>query len=139
MIINDRRHLGRCKLLVPTIFNTIRLNPNIRFYRYGPAQAFGPHVDMSDVDYATRSRSMFTVLFYLNDADDSGLEGGRTIFYADHHHGAADYPGSVALAYRPRTGTVLLHGHGDQCLTHEGEKVTKGTKYLLRTDVMYSL
>ena len=31
----------------------------------------------------------------------------------------------------------LLHGHGARCLTHEASVVTEGTKYVLRTDVLY--
>ena len=34
-------------------------------------------------------------------------------------------------------GAVLLHAHGQRCLTHSGAPVTGGVKYLLRTDVVY--
>ena len=29
--------------------------------------------------------------------------------------------------------------HGDRCLTHEGREVTEGFKYLLRSDIVYSM
>jgi hypothetical protein len=105
-------------------------NPNIRLYKYGPGQRFGPHVDGAQT-LADGSRTEFTLLLYLNDA---GLEGGATVFYATH----APLPDNVALRFAPQQGTCLLHAHGDRCLTHEGEAVRRGTKYLLRTDVAYA-
>ena len=38
----------------------------------------------------------------------------------------------------PRPGLGLLHKHGDDCLLHESLVVKCGTKYVLRTDVVYS-
>ncbi|POM73316.1 2-oxoglutarate and Fe(II)-dependent oxygenase superfamily protein isoform 1 [Phytophthora palmivora] len=110
------------------------LNPAIRFYRYNTGQRFGCHVDQSDVDRVTGFHSRFTVLVYLNDSIDSDLEGGDTIFYANEA-GAKE---EVVLSVAPETGSALVHGHGDRCLLHEGALVTRGAKYLLRTDVMYS-
>ncbi|KAG7388117.1 hypothetical protein PHYPSEUDO_013077 [Phytophthora pseudosyringae] len=111
------------------------LNPAIRFYRYNAGQSFGCHVDQSDVDRVTGYHSRFTVLVYLNDSADSDLQGGSTIFYA-HEAGAKEE--EVVLSVAPETGSALVHGHGDRCLLHEGALVTRGAKYLLRTDVMYS-
>ncbi|KAK1939938.1 hypothetical protein P3T76_008261 [Phytophthora citrophthora] len=111
------------------------LNPAIRFYRYNAGQRFGCHVDQSDVDRVTGYHSRFTVLVYLNDSVDSDLEGGNTIFYANE---AGAKKQEVVLSVAPETGAALVHGHGDRCLLHEGALVTRGAKYLLRTDVMYS-
>ncbi|KAG1706891.1 hypothetical protein DVH05_027741 [Phytophthora capsici] len=111
------------------------LNPAIRFYRYNAGQRFGCHVDQSDVDRVTGYHSRFTVLVYLNDSVDSDLEGGNTIFYAND---AGAKKQEVVLSVAPETGSALVHGHGDRCLLHEGALVTRGAKYLLRTDVMYS-
>lgn len=49
-----------------------------------------------------------------------------------------NYGGKVAASFSPLQGACLVHGHGRQCLLHEGAAVTAGVKYLLRTDVMYS-
>jgi hypothetical protein len=108
------------------------LNPSIRFYRYSKGQRFGCHVDQSDLDPETRFHSRFTVLVYLNDASDSELRGGNTVFYSNENED------EVVLTVVPETGAALIHGHGDRCLLHEGALVTAGAKYLLRTDVMYS-
>ncbi|GAB9464751.1 2-oxoglutarate and fe-dependent oxygenase superfamily protein isoform 1 [Globisporangium polare] len=123
---------------VPAVFDgmfAVGLNPAIRFYRYGKGQRFGCHVDQSDVDSVTGYHSRFTVLVYLNDANDSDLVGGNTVFYASEA-GARDE--KVVLSVAPETGAALVHGHGDRCLLHEGALVENGEKYLLRTDVMYS-
>ena len=37
----------------------------------------------------------------------------------------------------PRIGLGLLHRHGDDCLLHESLVVKSGTKYVLRSDVIY--
>ena len=41
----------------------------------------------------------------------------------------------------PRAGNVLVFPHGDtsESLIHEGSAVTKGAKYVIRTDVLYML
>jgi predicted 2-oxoglutarate/Fe(II)-dependent dioxygenase YbiX len=115
--------------------HAVGLNPAIRFYRYNAGQRFGCHVDQSDVDRVTGFHSRFTVLVYLNDSTDSDLQGGNTIFYANE---AGAKEEQVVLSVAPETGSALVHGHGDRCLLHEGALVTRGAKYLLRTDVMYS-
>lgn len=33
---------------------------------------------------------------------------------------------------------MLLHVHGDRCLQHEAEPVLAGTKYVLRTDLVFA-
>lgn len=61
--------------------------------------------------------SRLTLLVYLND----GFEGGATDF--------RDF------AVTPRTGDALLFVHDTW---HEGQAVTRGHKYVLRSDVMYA-
>ncbi|TMW62351.1 hypothetical protein Poli38472_009844 [Pythium oligandrum] len=129
----------RMQRLVPAEYEgmyAVGLNPAIRFYRYNKGQRFGCHVDQSDVDPETGFHSRFTVLVYLNDSTDSELVGGQTIFYANEADAKEQ---EVVLSVAPETGAALVHGHGDRCLLHEGALVTQGAKYLLRTDVMYSV
>ncbi|TYZ65769.1 hypothetical protein PybrP1_009970 [[Pythium] brassicae (nom. inval.)] len=119
----------------------VGLNPNIRFYRYRAGQRFGCHVDQSDVDPVTGFHSRFTVLVYLNDASDSDLAGGSTVFYgppAGAKKTKTTTQEEPVLSVAPESGAALVHGHGDRCLLHEGALVTRGCKYLLRTDVMYA-
>ena len=62
-----------------------------------------------------------TVLIYLSEC-----EGGATRFEGD-------------VAFAPRSGALLVHVHGeDRCLEHEADPVDGGTKYVLRTDLVYS-
>eukprot|EP00955_Chlamydomonas_euryale_P003023 32029-Chlamydomonas_euryale.AAC.2 len=44
-----------------------------------------------------------------------------------------------ARGVSPRAGNVLVFPHGDTCesLVHEGSAVTRGVKYVIRTDVLY--
>ena len=37
----------------------------------------------------------------------------------------------------PEEGKMLLHAHGQRCLMHAGDEVKKGSKYMVRADVMY--
>mmetsp|Transcript_58710 Transcript_58710/g.109932 ORF Transcript_58710/g.109932 Transcript_58710/m.109932 type:complete len:269 (-) Transcript_58710:62-868(-) len=112
-------------------------SPRIRVYRYVKGQRFGQHVDGSRDEPEMGGRTHFTVLVYLNggdrDAKDFQVKGGETVFWKDHD---GKRP---ALAFPPTRGVCLFHGHGDECMTHEGAGVEEGVKYVLRTDVVYEL
>ncbi|KAI0053987.1 hypothetical protein FA95DRAFT_1507459 [Auriscalpium vulgare] len=107
------------------------LNTNIRMYKYTPSQHFGQHYDDSVRDTETGATSEWTLLVYLTGAED-GVKGGETIFYTNEKGKAS----SAVVAPLTR-GTALLHRHGHECLLHEGSKVLGGTKYVLRSDVMF--
>lgn len=110
-------------------------SPRIRVYRYTKGQRFGQHVDGSGDEPGMGGRTHFTVLVYLNggsrETPDLQVKGGETVFWKDHDGRRP------ALAFPPTRGVCLYHGHGDECMTHEGAGVESGTKYLLRTDVVY--
>lgn len=112
-------------------------SPRIRVYRYTKGQRFGQHVDGSCDEPSLGGRTHFTVLAYLNGGlQESGelrVKGGATVFYKDTPSG----PGPAVLAFPPTKGCCLFHGHGDECMTHEGAIVEDGVKYVLRTDVVY--
>lgn len=94
-------------------------NERFRGYRYQRGQRFAPHYDgpfvRNDDD-----RSALTLLLYLNE----GFDGGETRFL--------DWQSTVT----PKTGSVLLFDHA---ILHEGAGVLAGTKYALRSDVMYAV
>ena len=91
------------------------LNERIRLYRYDEGQYFATHQDhpfiRSDLE-----RSFQTVIIFLNE----DYTGGRTAFQ------------DIEIEPRTGRGFVFLHH-----IMHEGTPVIKGTKYALRTDVMY--
>jgi predicted 2-oxoglutarate/Fe(II)-dependent dioxygenase YbiX len=93
----------------------IGLNELFRFYRYQRGHQFKGHFDQSYIRNA-REASYFTFMIYLND----NFEGGETTFRG--------------LKIVPKQGMALIFLHS---LYHEGSEVTKGVKYVLRTDVMY--
>ena len=77
--------------------------------------------------------SRLTFLIYLNE----GFEGGTTTFYTPSPEvGVMNTRGVV-----PRTGTVLVFPHGGTSgsLVHEGSAVHSGVKFVVRTEVLYSL
>ena len=66
-------------------------------------------------------------MIYLNNGGPGGdFDGGATLFHARD--------GTESVAVVPKAGSVLIFDHD---LYHEGEKVTRGTKYALRTDMMF--
>ena len=95
------------------------LNERFRFYRYTAAQKFDWHVD-GPFERSNGERSQLTLLIYLSD----GYEGGETTF---------DVEGALKEV-RGAEGDVVVFPHR---LRHRGSEVTAGTKYMLRTDVMY--
>ncbi|MBV7541468.1 2OG-Fe(II) oxygenase [Acidovorax sp. sic0104] len=90
------------------------LPKDLRFYKYSPGQRFKMHKDGPWTE--SGQTSQLTLLVYLND----GFTGGATDF--------RDF------AVAPRTGAALLFLHDTW---HEGTAVTEGTKYVLRSDVLY--
>ncbi|KAK3252724.1 hypothetical protein CYMTET_37995 [Cymbomonas tetramitiformis] len=103
--------------------------PRWRYYIYRKGQSFGKHVDVATKGSLPGEETEYTLLVYLNGQGECDLEGGETIFWATAR--------KVLCEVSPQTGMCLLHAHGRRCLLHEGALVRKGTKYVLRTDVMY--
>jgi len=115
----------------PPARKTHAFNSNIRMYKYNEGQYFGCHYDDSVRDpLQTGAHSEWTILIYLSGAED-GVFGGETVFYKG--------TGKKKVEIRPplRRGSALLHKHGQDCLLHEGAPVVKGTKYVLRSDLMF--
>ena len=48
---------------------------------------------------------------------------------------ARDGQQDVHVEVGPEVGMALLHKHGQDCLLHEGRKVTKGEKWVIRSDL----
>ena len=92
-------------------------NPRLRLYRYAPGQKHGAHWD-TVVELPDGVKSLLTLVFYLND----GFEGGAT-----------DFP-ELEKNIVPRAGRALLFQHR---ILHEATPVLSGTKYVLRTDILY--
>ncbi|XP_065870581.1 uncharacterized protein [Euphorbia lathyris] len=122
----------------------VGLNPNIRFYRYKVGQQFGRHIDES-VDLEDGKHTYYTLLIYLsgdgkakskngpkslNDSSSECLAGGETVFYGSRN--------GVVAEVAPTEGMALLHIHGNKCMLHEARNVTKGVKYVVRSDVVFA-
>jgi len=108
------------------------LNSNIRVYKYTPDQYFGSHYDDSVRDPETGAKSEWTLLIYLTGVED-GVLGGETYFET---HDRKGNPAETITTPLTR-GTALLHRHGQECLLHGGSRVLGGTKYVLRSDLMF--
>lgn len=100
--------------------NVIGLNPMLRYLKYEKGGHFDCHMDEPYQDKSSISK--FTVMIYLNEDYDGGC-----LEFMDE----AEY---VIETFVPKTGSVLIF---DQELYHRSTKIISGTKYCLRTDVMY--
>ncbi|XP_062120546.1 uncharacterized protein LOC133834811 [Humulus lupulus] len=123
----------------------VGLNPSIRLYRYKVGQRFGRHIDES-ANLGEGKRTHYTLLIYLSggvpkgkndpknpkDSQSEPLVGGETVFYG------STFRNSVVAEVSPTEGMALLHIHGDKCLLHEARNVTKGVKYVFRSDVVFA-
>ncbi|KAL8920447.1 MAG: hypothetical protein Q9172_004494 [Xanthocarpia lactea] len=110
-----------------------RLNERMRFLKYTNGQYFRPHYDGVYVTPDGRERSQYTLHLYLNDSDDAAsgarMEGGATRFHSP------SWDESKYLDVEPKVGRVLIFQH--RGLLHSGDDLWNGTKYTLRTDLMY--
>lgn len=101
------------------------LNPRFRACRYRDGQAFCVHRDGPWVADPAR-RTLLTLQLYLNGAE--AFRGGHTRFYADATAAHTTH------AARPAAGDAIAFDHA---AWHDGEPVHEGTKYVLRTDVLF--
>lgn len=99
-------------------YKAIGLNEMFRFYRYTKGQRFKMHRDGS-YKRNEEERSFFSFIIYLND----DFEGGETDF-------------RKLFSIKPEQGAALIFHHPYR---HEGKELLSGTKYILRTDVMYKI
>ncbi|KAJ3106646.1 hypothetical protein HK100_003705 [Physocladia obscura] len=122
------------------------INPRWRIYRYVPGAIYRPHIDggwpKSDYDEKADKYtfdasggtvwSRLTFLIYLNE----GFEGGETTYFVPSQEvvGVMD-----AKRVIPRAGCAMVFPHGSVKgnLLHEGSGVTRGVKYIARTEVLY--
>ncbi|KAK5695864.1 hypothetical protein LTR97_008284 [Elasticomyces elasticus] len=124
-----------------------RPNERMRFLKYVGGEYFRPHCDGSYETPDRKERTYFTLHLYLSDAKPhsdtdsayltpeqkmrvakSELLGGATTFHSINM--------KEKLDVLPVMGRVLLFQHRD--LLHSGDDVLKGTKYTMRTDLLYS-
>lgn len=104
----------------------VGLNERMRVLRYDPGHGFAPHRDSPYPRPDGSAVSRVTVLLYLNDR----YEGGRTTFYRS----VEDARRGRGLEVAPTPGAVAMQ---DQALLHGVPLLTRGRKYVLRTEVMY--
>ena len=97
------------------------INPRCRIQKYENTGYFSRH---SDTCYKTYSNiSMITILIYLN----ANYEGAYTTFFSN----PKDFSG---MMLKPEIGLVCLM---DQDISHEVPFLLSGTKYVIRTELMY--
>lgn len=120
----------RAKPFIPeTIggWHAVGLNERLRFYRYDPGQRFSWHFDGA-FERSPLEQSHLTFMVYLND----DFEGGETQFNPKLYGRIQDSDSTFQV--KPVAGTLLVFTHR---VLHQGATVTKGRKYVLRSDVMY--
>jgi hypothetical protein len=112
----------------------------LRFYKYEKGEEYPEHFDGSykrDVTLENgdqlRQHSFLTLLLYLND----DFEGGHTRFFPDRQHCRFLRDREIkepTHEVTPARGTALVNIHP---ILHEGSEVSRGVKYVLRTDILY--
>lgn len=100
------------------MYKTIGFNELMRVYKYKEGQRFKMHRD-GIYERNELECSFYSFLIYLND----DFEGGITSF-------------KTGEEVKPKKGTALVFYHK---ILHEGKEIVNGTKYVLRTDVMYKM
>lgn len=128
------------------VWEFTRPNERMRFLKYVEGEYFRPHCDGSYETPDRKERSYYTLQLYLNDqgpptsqqlrglskderkaAQKHYLQGGNTAFHS--------YNGQRRYNVAPKAGSILIFQHRN--LLHSGTDVLSGTKYTMRTDLMY--
>ena len=118
----------------------------MRLYKYNEGEVFPEHIDYKVKREAVDtegnrivSQSFNTLLVYLNE----NFTGGQTGYWPNHQGIHCRFLRSVEkqhskkdhqVAVTPQTGLGVVQ---DQNILHEALPPTKGTKYILRTDIIY--
>lgn len=127
----------------------LAINKRFRFYRYDTGDFFKIHSDGAWTGSAVINKelvsdaypdrfSQLTFLIFLNE----DFEGGATQFLIDKDNPnkpTKDIHNSTLINIRTSAGGVLCFPHGYHplhCL-HSSETITSGTKYIIRTDVLF--
>ena len=139
-------------------WRAVGVNPRFRILKYSPGERFELHQDGSYHieagcvgDNRAEQQSFVTLQLYLNDGGGISFTGGATRFIEPCR--SSSYPSSPSLtpktvdiagpdSYKakvfdvvPMAGRLLLFQHN---CWHEGEIVTSGIKYVLRSEVLFS-
>lgn len=139
---NERpdQHAGR---------QAVGLNARFRFYRYRPGDFFKPHTDgawpgsrVVDRELITNAfDDRFSQLSFIVFLTDDYV-GGSTQFYLDPDQpfrpARGNGPARVVDVRTPAGGVLCFpHGlHPLHCL-HSSETIVSGTKYIIRSDVLF--
>ena len=129
----------------------VGLNARWRFYRYQHGDFFKPHTDgawpgSKVVDHElitnafTDRWSQLSFIMFLGD----DYNGGHTQFYLNKDNPSLPARGgepAIEINVRTPAGAVLCFPHGLHrlhCL-HSSEAITRGTKYIIRSDVLFEI
>ncbi|KAB8078370.1 hypothetical protein BDV29DRAFT_152899 [Aspergillus leporis] len=137
-------------------YRLTRLNERLRFLKYEGGEYFKPHWDAKYSTPDRKEKSFYTVHLYLNGDGEQDLReltreqkrvergegevnldvggkllGGATSFIPRYEEKERQ------LKVFPKVGSVLVFQQDN--LLHGGNPVFRGTKYTLRTDVLYQL
>jgi WD40 repeat protein len=108
------------------IWQLKELNTRLRFCKYSANQYFHRHLD--GVHHQSDSvQSKLTFMIYLNSASE--FNGGRTLFFKTKE---SIEPWAI---YIPKRGDLIVFDHN---VWHEGEVLSDGEKFVLRSDILYS-
>ncbi|XP_076096070.1 uncharacterized protein LOC143067021 [Mytilus galloprovincialis] len=130
------QHIHGIPFLLKGKWEPYGLNNIFRLCRYYPGGHFAPHYD-GFYAKSSNERSLKTFMLYLNNEFQDGctqfVNENQTL-YKDANGKYCAEDKNILERIHPHPGMALLFNH--QRL-HEGQKVRDGTKYILRTDIMY--
>ncbi len=108
------------------VWHLKELNSRLRFCKYSANQYFHRHLD--GIHYRNdTTQSKLTFMIYLNSATE--FKGGRTLFFRTKE------TSEIWASYIPKQGDLIVFDHN---VWHEGEILTQGEKFVLRSDILYS-
>lgn len=123
----------------------VGLNPRVRVLKYDAENndRFEPHFDATT--RVNDQTSLLTVLIYLNSGKGDDFDGGETLYLDSHvsnlntvinknNTASADATTSSCAKVIPMIGNMVVFEHD---MYHSGAELEWGTKYVMRTDVMF--
>lgn len=121
------------------IWEASGVNECIRYIQYeSPSIGFLPHRDASFIRDED-NRSIYTIIIYINE----DFEGGHTQIYQPNMERVEPIlvkdelknGYQILLDFIPKIGSAIIFDHDT---IHKGCPVIKGTKYIIRTDIIFT-
>jgi hypothetical protein len=138
-VVNFPDNVKPCGFGTDGKWKYLNVNECFRFSEYvSPNVGFLPHRDATYIK-DENNRSIYTIIIYLNEEYDGGntyfCEPKRDRIKGETVNEELSEGHETFFTYKPKKCSALIFNHN---IVHAGDTVVSGTKYILRSDLVFT-